>query len=127
LHDAQSCVARIYGFASWAELRSYVEARSTSRNNQVGCCVGIGRLDDPSRVRPTFHQCVSSKLPRLEISDGLPRFNDNTIAHPGNRHRPSSPTLNRPNNLRRKTSDVDQSRRLLGATRQLIAKIADLV
>jgi hypothetical protein len=27
LHDAQSCVAREYGFASWADLTSYVEAR----------------------------------------------------------------------------------------------------
>ena len=28
LHDAQSCVAREYGFASWADLRSFVEASS---------------------------------------------------------------------------------------------------
>jgi ankyrin repeat protein len=28
LHDAQSCVAREYGFASWADLRSFVQARS---------------------------------------------------------------------------------------------------
>jgi hypothetical protein len=25
--------------------------------------IAIGRLDEPARVRPTFHQCVSSKLP----------------------------------------------------------------
>ena len=31
LHDAQSCVAREYGFASWAELASYVEAQSAAR------------------------------------------------------------------------------------------------
>jgi hypothetical protein len=24
LHDAQSCIAREYGFTSWAELKSYV-------------------------------------------------------------------------------------------------------
>jgi hypothetical protein len=35
LHDAQSCVARSYGFASWADLRSYVEVRSTSRNDHA--------------------------------------------------------------------------------------------
>jgi hypothetical protein len=29
LHDAQSCVAREYGFASWTDLRSYAESRST--------------------------------------------------------------------------------------------------
>jgi hypothetical protein len=46
--------------------------------------IGIGRLDEPARVRPTFHQCVSSKLPWFEISDNLPRFNENTITHPRN-------------------------------------------
>jgi ankyrin repeat protein len=30
LHDAQSCVAREYGFASWVDLTSYVEARSAA-------------------------------------------------------------------------------------------------
>ena len=31
LHDAQSCVAREYGFASWLDLRSFVEARAATR------------------------------------------------------------------------------------------------
>ncbi len=35
LHDAQSCVARTYGFASWADLRSYVEVRSATRDNHA--------------------------------------------------------------------------------------------
>jgi ankyrin repeat protein len=35
LHDAQSCVARDYGFASWADLRRYVEAQSASRNDRT--------------------------------------------------------------------------------------------
>jgi Ankyrin repeats (3 copies) len=35
LHDAQSCVARSYGFASWADLRSYVEVQSTSRDDHA--------------------------------------------------------------------------------------------
>jgi ankyrin repeat protein len=35
LHDAQSCVARDYGFASWADLRSYVEAQSASRDDRA--------------------------------------------------------------------------------------------
>jgi hypothetical protein len=35
LHDAQSCVAREYGFASWADLRSYVEAQADSRNGRA--------------------------------------------------------------------------------------------
>jgi hypothetical protein len=50
--------------------------------------IGVGRLDEPARVRPTFHQCVSSKLPWLEISDNLPRFSENTITHPRNRQSP---------------------------------------
>ena len=50
--------------------------------------IAIGRLDEPARVRPTFHQCVSSKLPWLEINDGLPRFSENTITHPRERRSP---------------------------------------
>ena len=50
--------------------------------------IGIGLLDEPARVRPTFHQCVSSKLPWLEINDSLPRFSENTITHPRERQSP---------------------------------------
>jgi hypothetical protein len=35
LHDAQSCLARAYGFASWADLRLYVEVRSASRGDHA--------------------------------------------------------------------------------------------
>jgi hypothetical protein len=35
LHDAQSCVARGYGFASWLDLRSYVEVQSASRSDHA--------------------------------------------------------------------------------------------
>ena len=35
LHDAQSCIARGYGFASWADLRSYVEVQSASRDDHA--------------------------------------------------------------------------------------------
>jgi hypothetical protein len=34
LHDAQSCVARSYGLASWAELRTYVEAREALQKDR---------------------------------------------------------------------------------------------
>jgi len=33
LHDAQSCIAREYGFASWTDLRNYVEAQSASHED----------------------------------------------------------------------------------------------
>jgi hypothetical protein len=45
LHDAQSCVARSYGFASWADLRSYVEIQSASRD------------DHAARGQPLFGVC----------------------------------------------------------------------
>jgi ankyrin repeat protein len=35
LHDAQSCIAREYGFPSWADLASYVDAQSLARGDQV--------------------------------------------------------------------------------------------
>src|SRR5262245_1561344 len=35
LHDAQSCVARDYGFASWADLRSYVEAQAATHDDRA--------------------------------------------------------------------------------------------
>src|ERR1043165_1966093 len=35
LHDAQSCVAREYGFASWTDLRTYVEVQSASRDDRA--------------------------------------------------------------------------------------------
>jgi WD40 repeat protein/ankyrin repeat protein len=35
LHDGQSCVARSYGFASWADLRSYVEVQAASRDDHA--------------------------------------------------------------------------------------------
>ena len=50
--------------------------------------IGIGLLDEPARVCPTFHQCVTSKLPWLENNDSLPRFSENTITHPRERKSP---------------------------------------
>jgi ankyrin repeat protein len=35
LHDAQSCVARAYGFASWADLSLHVEASAFARNDHA--------------------------------------------------------------------------------------------
>ena len=36
LHDAQSCIAREYGFASWDELAIHVEAQSLARGDRAG-------------------------------------------------------------------------------------------
>jgi len=35
LHDAQSCVARAYGFASWTDLRAYVEADAGAHDDRA--------------------------------------------------------------------------------------------
>lgn len=35
LHDAQSCLAREYGFVSWRELTAYVEVQSLTRGDQA--------------------------------------------------------------------------------------------
>jgi hypothetical protein len=35
LHDAQSCIAREYGFVSWPELVAFVEARSFARQDHL--------------------------------------------------------------------------------------------
>ncbi len=40
LSDAQSCVAREYGFASWADLRSFVEARTLSVQDRKAALLG---------------------------------------------------------------------------------------
>jgi hypothetical protein len=44
LHDAQSCVGREYGFASWTDLKSFVEANSASRNDQTACVLNWLKL-----------------------------------------------------------------------------------
>src|SRR6202034_2370719 len=36
LHDAQSCIAREYGFVSWDELTTHVEAQSLTRGDHPG-------------------------------------------------------------------------------------------
>jgi hypothetical protein len=41
LHDAQSCVARSYGFASWADLRAYVEAGAGARHDRAARTLGF--------------------------------------------------------------------------------------
>lgn len=44
LHDAQSCIAREYGFASWAELSAYVEARRIGDSDPAAFSVQLCRL-----------------------------------------------------------------------------------
>jgi hypothetical protein len=56
LHDAQSCVARDYGFASWTDLRRYVETQSASRNDRPGRVLHWLRLVYAGDVEGTFNR-----------------------------------------------------------------------
>lgn len=60
LHDAQSCIAREYGLASWADLRSLVEVARLRNSDMNGRAAGFCRLayageiaGGSGRARPT--------------------------------------------------------------------------
>ena len=41
LHDAQSCIAREHGFASWPDLKRYVEVQAARRRSApIASCTG---------------------------------------------------------------------------------------
>ena len=61
LHDAQSCVAREYDFASWADLRRYVEVQSAFRNDRA------------ARVRHWLSLVYSSDVDGRGIDRARPR------------------------------------------------------
>ena len=44
LHDAQSCIAREYGFASWAELKAFVEASRTQASDPTALLLAFAKL-----------------------------------------------------------------------------------
>ena len=50
LHDAQSCLAREYGFASWADLRSFVEAQAFAKADRPAAILAWLRLIYPGQV-----------------------------------------------------------------------------
>ena len=68
LHDAQSCVARAYGFASWADLRSYVEVQAASRN------------DHAARVRQWLRLVYSGDVDGRGIDRANPRVAARVLA-----------------------------------------------
>jgi ankyrin repeat protein len=72
LHDAQSCVARDHGFASWADLRRYVEAQSAYRDNRAARVLGwlklvyAGELDGTAnRANPRVAVRMLAESPDL--------------------------------------------------------------
>ena len=48
--------------------------------------IGIRRLDEPARVRPTSVRKLQAAV--VEIDDSRPRFGENTITHPKERESP---------------------------------------
>jgi hypothetical protein len=56
LHDAQSCLARSYGFASWADLRRYAEVQSASRHDRAARVLHWLRLTYSGEVGGTANR-----------------------------------------------------------------------
>jgi hypothetical protein len=52
--------------------------------------VNTGTLDDlPAPLRPRLHMCWADKWPWFDISDSLPRFDDNRLTKPEERGMPT--------------------------------------
>ncbi len=69
LHDAQSCVAREYGFASWADLRGYVEAQSASRDDRAARVLHWLRLVYPPDVAGGLNRANPRVAVRMLLED----------------------------------------------------------
>jgi len=72
LHDAQSCIAREYGFASWSDLRSYVEASRLEAGDLAALGLAFCRLayagdiaGGMNRARPQAAARLLAEHPRL--------------------------------------------------------------
>ncbi|TDR89778.1 ankyrin repeat domain-containing protein [Enterovirga rhinocerotis] len=76
LHDAQSCIAREYGFPSWAELRGFVEARRALADDRPGSVLAWLRLvyagdvaGGMNRARPEAASRMLEERPGLVSGD----------------------------------------------------------
>jgi Ankyrin repeats (3 copies) len=76
LHDAQSCVAREYGFASWADLKGYVELQSQSRGDRaarvlhwLGAVYAGDVHGNFDRARPRLAARMLAENPELAADD----------------------------------------------------------
>src|SRR5262245_11342045 len=76
LHDAQSCVAREYGFLSWADLKSFVEARVAHRDDRAALPLRWLRLvyaghiaGGANRARPGVAARLLAERPDLPNGD----------------------------------------------------------
>lgn len=78
LHDAQSCIAREYGFPSWAELRSFVEARRAITADRAATILSWLRLvyagdvaGGMNRARPAAAARMLEDNPDLVAADAI--------------------------------------------------------
>jgi hypothetical protein len=76
LHDAQSCVAREYGFSSWAELAGYVDARSAQAAEPANSVLNLLHLiyagdiaGGMNRARPSVAARIIADNPDLSGRD----------------------------------------------------------
>ena len=76
LHDAQSCVARSYGFASWTDLRRYLDAQPVSRNDHAARVLPWLKLVYPAdvaggsdRANPRVAVRILAESPELATDD----------------------------------------------------------
>ncbi len=76
LHDAQSCVAREYGFLSWTDLRSFVEERGARRDDRAASPLGWLRFvysghiaGGANRARPAVAARLLAEHPDLPNGD----------------------------------------------------------
>ncbi len=76
LHDAQSCVAREYGFASWADLASYVMARNAIATDPAAAKLNLLMLiyagdiaGGSGRAHPTVAARILNERPGLAEND----------------------------------------------------------
>jgi ankyrin repeat protein len=63
LHDAQSCVAREYGFASWSDLKTYVAAQPAPSSDRAARILQWLKLAYAGEVRGTFDRAA----PRVAV------------------------------------------------------------
>jgi hypothetical protein len=76
LHDAQSCIAREYGFASWADLSAYVDASAFAHREQaaliqrwLGLVYGADVTGTYAAARPRVAVTLLSEHPEMLDAD----------------------------------------------------------
>src|SRR5262245_42782070 len=69
LHDAQSCVAREYGFPSWINLKNYVDLRNNvllnNRANAIPVWLNVVYGHDDDRPQPELAVTILDEHPEL--------------------------------------------------------------